>query len=150
RPPAEAHPVLRKLWGEHGLDDDILTVLARSPEAADRQRFLDGLRSPRPDLVRAALGALEKLPRPSAMAGVRDQALALVVALRATPADKGGLALRARLEAELVRTTGERHKGGEEWAGWLVRRYPAEAKALAGDGVDVAAWERRLAKVDWA
>src|SRR5207253_7747124 len=58
-PPGRSLPVLRKLWGEAGLDDAILPVLARHARPEDHVRFLTGLVSARLADVRLALGALE-------------------------------------------------------------------------------------------
>ncbi|HTU89100.1 MAG TPA: hypothetical protein VMF69_03290, partial [Gemmataceae bacterium] len=57
-------PLLRRLWGEQGVDDAILTLLARQPQKEDRDRFVSGLGSARLDMVLRCLAALEKLPPP--------------------------------------------------------------------------------------
>jgi putative heme-binding domain-containing protein len=145
-PDERTRPLLRRLWGEHGLDDAILPLLARRPEAEDRPRFRAALASPQSAAVLLALDALEKLPRE---AGGADEALALILALRRLP-DKETEGLRRRLGEALRRATGEKEADPEGWGRWFARRYPARAARLGdADGVDVAAWERRLAAVDW-
>jgi putative heme-binding domain-containing protein len=150
-PPERAQPALRRLWGRFGLDEEILAVLARHPRAEDRARFLGGLGSARPGTVRLSLDALEKLPAPADKAGVRDEALALVRALRQAPADKAGAALRQQLVRRLRAVSGQKLADAPGWERWFRKAYPEHAAQLAAaDGVDVAAWERRLAAVDWA
>src|SRR5262249_2689285 len=81
-PPEErALPVLRRLWERGGLEDAILPLLARRPQPADRDKFLEGLNSPRLEMIGQCLDALEKLPP----AKDGTQVFALVRALRALP-----------------------------------------------------------------
>jgi putative heme-binding domain-containing protein len=149
-PPERALPALRRLWGEHGLDEEILAGLARSPRAEDRGRFTWGLGSARLATVERSLAALNKLPTPSEKAQVRDEVVALVRALRQAPPEKAGEALRKRLGARLRLLTKQEHTTADGWAAWAGRAYPERAALLAdGDGVDVAAWEKRLAGIDW-
>jgi putative heme-binding domain-containing protein len=150
-PPGKAFPALRKLWGEAGLDDEILAVLARHPREEDRGRFLSGLTSARPDTVRRSLGALGKLPRPEGKEAVGDEALALLRAWRQLPAGKEWDGLRGRLGERLAAVSGRERAGLGAWVAWYRKAYPEKARRLAdSDGVDVAGWERRLAKVDWS
>ncbi|HZY84979.1 MAG TPA: hypothetical protein VFE78_09120, partial [Gemmataceae bacterium] len=145
-------PLLRRLWGERGLDEAILPLLARQPAEEDRARFLTGLGSARVEVVKAALGALEKLLHPAPnRARDRDEVVALVLALRRLPDGKEQDALRGRFDAYLRALTGQKLRGPESWATWCVRVYPERAARLADpDGVDVGAWEKRLAALDWA
>ncbi|MFW6124757.1 MAG: c-type cytochrome, partial [Pirellulales bacterium] len=53
----------------------------------------------------------------------------------------------------LRRTSGRRDLGDDPraWTDWLVAAYPQAAARLGGgDGVDLDAWRRRLAAVDWS
>jgi putative heme-binding domain-containing protein len=141
-------PLLRRLWGENGLDEAILPLLARRPQAEDRDRFRTALASPQPATVLLALDALDRLP---ARPGSADDVLALLLALRRLPEGKDVDPIRRRLDEALRRASGERLEGVEAWTEWARRRYPQKAARLADpDGVDAAAWSRRLAKVDWA
>jgi putative membrane-bound dehydrogenase-like protein len=141
-------PLLRRLWGEAGLDSAILPLLARDSRAEDRARFVSGLGSPQAASVLTALDALEKLPPSSPEA---SEVLALVLALRRQPPEKAADPLRNRLDDALRRRTGERLSGVAAWTAWLQRKYPDRAARIANpDGVDVAAWERRLGSIDWA
>jgi putative heme-binding domain-containing protein len=145
-------PRLRRLWGEQGVDDAILMLLARAPQEVDRERFLTGLGSVRLDVVLAALDALEKLPaRAPHRLRDRDEFLALLLALRRLPEGKETGKLRDRLMAYLLTHTGQKLKTTAGWVEWYGREYPERAARLNdADGVDVAAWNRRLATLDWS
>jgi putative heme-binding domain-containing protein len=145
-------PVLGRLWGEHGVDDAILTLLARQPQAEDHDRFLSGLGSSRLDLVMRCLDALEKLPPPS---GERsrdgDEFLAVLLALRRLPDGKETDKVRRRLLTYLTYRTGQKLTTVPAWLEWYGRTYPELASRLNdADGVDTAAWSKRLASVDWS
>jgi putative membrane-bound dehydrogenase-like protein len=148
-PEERALPVLRPLWGKGGLDEALLPVLARHPQAGDRNRFLAGLNALQPATVGTCLDALAKLAPP------RDGAdlLALVRCLRRLPEGKEGDALRRRVGEYLERVTGRGNMGADarRWAEWFARTYPQLAARLEGaDGVDVAGWRKRLADLDWS
>jgi putative membrane-bound dehydrogenase-like protein len=148
-PPERALPVLRRLWGKAGLDAALLPLLARHPQPADRAKFVVGLASPQPATVRACLEALQKLP---GKAG-GPEVMALIQALGRLPQGREADALRAALAAHLARVTGQAKPGTDRqaWAAWFRKAYPELAPRLDNpDGVDVAAWERRLAKLDWS
>jgi putative membrane-bound dehydrogenase-like protein len=148
-PPGRALPVLRRLWGKAGLDAALLPLLARHPQAADRSKFVAGLSSPQPATVRACLEALQKLP---GKAG-GPEVMALIQALSRLPQGRESDALRSALVGYLARVTGQAKLGTDRqaWAAWFRKAYPELAPRLDNpDGVDVAAWERRLAKLDWS
>ncbi len=148
-PAEKSLPVLRKLWGEAGLDDEVLPLLARQAREVDRVKFLSGLASPRLALVAVALAALEKLPVPAGTQR-RDEATALVRALQQLPAGKAEDSLRARLLARLGKLAEAKLATAEAALAWLTRHHPDQARLLsAADGVDVAAWRRRLERVAW-
>jgi putative heme-binding domain-containing protein len=145
-------PILRRLWGEQGVDDAILAVLAREPHEEDRKRFVSGLGSPRLNVVMRCLDALEKLPSPSV--GDKDageEVLAVLLALRRLPDGKETDKVRDRLVAYLSRLTGRTQPTLAAWVEWYSRTYPERAaRLLDSDGVDVAAWSKRLAALDWS
>jgi putative heme-binding domain-containing protein len=148
-PPERALPVLRRLWGKAGLDAALLPLLARHPRATDRARFVGGLSSPQPATVRACLEALQKLP---GKAG-GPEVMALIQALGRLPQGREADVLRSALVAHLARVTGQAKPGADRqaWAAWFRKAYPELAPRLDNpDGVDVAAWERRLDRLDWA
>jgi putative membrane-bound dehydrogenase-like protein len=147
-PDERTRPLLRRLWGEQGLDDAILPLLARQPRPEDRDRFRAALTSPQAALVLQGLEALDRLPP---QPGIADDVLALVLALRRLPEGKELDPVRRRLTESLCRSTGEKLGGIEAWTAWARRRYPERAAALADpDGVDADAWARRLARLDWS
>jgi putative heme-binding domain-containing protein len=148
-PPEKARPVLRELWGEHGLDETILPLLAKQPEEADRARFVGGLASAQPATVGLALDALEKLPKRDD----QDETLALILALKRLPPGKEEDKLAGRLAAYLEKTTGETKHGTnrDAWSAWFAKKHPELAKKLGGaDGVDVEGWTKRLAGIEWS
>jgi putative membrane-bound dehydrogenase-like protein len=155
--PAErSFPVLRSLWGRVGLDDAILEVLARHPDAADRPKFVAGLASPQWATVRSALAALDALPRPGEKStDDGDLLLALVRALGRIPEGKEGASMRQRIARSLQRATGRNSpdSGRAAWASWLAEARPDLAARLNGSGdgdaVDLPRWQERLARLDW-
>src|SRR5262249_8563040 len=139
--PAErARPILRSLWERGGLEDAALPLLANAAQPEDAPRLLAGLRSPRLEIVRVCLDALEKLSRkPDG-----PTALALVRCLRLLPDGREGDQLRKQCGDLLANLSG-RALGSDKakWSDWLASAYPDLAKQL-GDGVDVAVWRKRL------
>jgi putative heme-binding domain-containing protein len=145
-PDETALPVLRGLWGEHGLDEAILPLLARRSDARDRARFLEGLGSARVATVALSLEALEKLP----IKKDKTEILILILTLRRLPEGKQDDALRLKLSDHLRKVTGQKHSSGDAWAAWFAKEHPDLAARLGGaDGVDVAAWDKRLGALDW-
>jgi putative heme-binding domain-containing protein len=148
-PDERALPVLRSLAERGGLQDAILALLARKPQAADRERFLAGLTSVQLATVRLSLAALQKLP------DQRDgeTVLALVRALRRLTPGREEDPVREQLAHYLRQLTGQENPGTdrEAWTAWFGKAYPNLAAKLGNaDGVDVAAWDKRLAGVDWS
>lgn len=145
-------PVLRRLWGEHGVDDAIVTLLARELQEEDRQRFVSGLGSSRLNVVLRCLEALETLPSPvvdDKHAG--DELLAVLLALRRLPDGKEIDKVRNRFMAYLTHRTGRKQTTLAAWMEWYKRGYPERAAQLCNaDGVDVAAWNKRLTALDWS
>jgi putative heme-binding domain-containing protein len=142
-------PVLRRLWDNGGLEEAILPLLAKQPQADDRDKFLEGLGSPQLAVVRLCLEALEKLPRKNEGAVV----LPLVRALRSLADGREENQLRERLGAYLGRLTGQDKLGADRqaWTEWFTRTYPDLAAKLGGsDGVDSDGWHKRLARLDWS
>jgi putative heme-binding domain-containing protein len=148
-PAAQVRPLLRQLWTRGGLEESILKVLARKPESADRDKFLEGLNSPQLATVRSCLGALERLPRQKAPATI----LALIQSLRRLPEGKAEKVLADSLAGYLHKLTGQEKLGTDKdrWASWFRTAYPRLADRLGNEeGVDVAGWDKRLAGLDWS
>jgi putative heme-binding domain-containing protein len=150
-PAEKVLPMMRRLWGEHGLDEEILPVLARQPRAEDHAKFLTGLSSARLATVAVALGALEKLPASGVSRKQREEeSIALVLALRQRGAGKEEDKVRSRLVDRLRTLTGQKHTSSEQWIAWARKTWPGLAARLAdADGVDVPAWRLRLARISW-
>jgi putative heme-binding domain-containing protein len=150
-PPEHIYPLLRRLWGEQGVDDAILSLLARVPHEVDRDRFLSGLASSRLEVVLLALDALEKLsPQKAPRDRDRDELLAVILALRRVPEEKETARVRERLLSYLTQRTGQKLTTTAAWVEWYGRTYPERAARLGdADGVDVATWSKRLAAVEW-
>jgi putative heme-binding domain-containing protein len=148
--PAErALPVLRQVADRAGLEEAVLPMLARSPEPEDRARFLEGLTAASPATAGLCLAALQKLP--PRVDG--PTLLALVRALARPREGQEENRLRTEVVGYLRRLTGQDGIGtGEEaWVAWLTRAHPDLATQLSSTpGVDLAAWRRRLAHIDWS
>jgi putative membrane-bound dehydrogenase-like protein len=148
-PEERSGPVLRKLLGKAGVDAALLPLLARRPRPEDRARFVTGLTAARPATVLLCLDALRKLGPKSDGA----EALALLRALGQTADNAEGKKLRAALVGFLAEATGQKMLGDDRqaWAAWFAKAHPDLAARLENpDGVDVAAWRKRLARIDWA
>lgn len=143
-----AEPLLRRLWDRGGMEESILPLLARRPDAADRARFLVGLGSPRLATIELSLAALEKLPAKTTGA----ELLPLIRALRRLGESKEEKPLRQRLATLLTRLTSQEIGPDKQaWTAWFSRTYPDLAGKLGNaDGVDVAGWQRRLGALDWS
>jgi putative heme-binding domain-containing protein len=147
-PTSQTGELLRELWEQPGLEDAIIRVLAHEPSDGDRPKFVVGLKSLDPEVVRVSAEALTKL-RATAKGEVCLQA---VKALRRFPDEKANASVRASLVALLRHYSGEKiGPDAKAWAAWLVKFDPAFEKPLnASDGYDAAAWQKRLAGIEWA
>ncbi len=148
-PPSRSLPLLRKLWGEHGLDEVILPHLARHATPIDQGRLLQGLVSANLRSLSVALEALEKLPLPTDAAR-QEEAFALARALRQLAPGKEEEQLRPRLLARLGKLARRTFTNSDAALAWVRSEFPTLADRLTNsDGVDVAAWSKRLARLDW-
>jgi putative heme-binding domain-containing protein len=138
-------PVLRSLWGTTGQESAMLPILARMPIAEDRARFIDGLGSAQPPILRAAIDGLRRLNT----SDDGKETLGLSLALKRLPENQK--ALRAEVLGRLRQVTGQRWDAGDPaWITWFSKTYPKLATRLTNpDGVDMAAWESRYARLDW-
>lgn len=146
-PPEKSLPPLRALWGQAGLDEVILPYMARAAQAEDKARLRSGLGSAQPATVSVCLEALDRLSAKADMEEVQD----LLLALGRVPPEKAHDPLRDRILTRLRSATGQKFESADDWRVWYIRTYPDKAARLADpDGVDVAAWDKRLAKIDWS
>jgi putative heme-binding domain-containing protein len=146
-PAEKARPLLMALWDRGGFEDAILPVLARDSRPEDRDKFLAGLRSPHLDQATVCLKALARLPAgdPS------NELLALVRLLRSLGDSKAEKPVRERVVERLEKLTGQTIGPDKvAWTAWLTKSHPDLAGKLGGeDGVDVAAWQKRFARIYW-
>ena len=144
--PAErALPLIRELWGQAGLEEELMPLLARHATADDRPKLLSGLTSARLATVQVVLAALDRLPPDS------SETLPLLRGLAQLPADKETAKLRERVMKRLQQVTKHHEKSVDAWIHWARQRFPDQAAALANlDGVDEVAWKRRLKRIDWS
>jgi putative membrane-bound dehydrogenase-like protein len=147
-PAAQALPVLQRLWGKAGVDAAILPILARQPRQDDRGKFVEGLGAPQLATVRVCLQALQEYPAQKDL----EETVALLRAAGNLPDNKEATALRAALFERLKATTGQNFGTDREaWLKWFAKAEPKLAAKLTNpDGVDVEAWAKRLAAVDWS
>jgi putative heme-binding domain-containing protein len=141
-------PWLQRLWDRGGFEEWLLPILACEPREADRSKFNDGLRSPQRAIADVCLRALEQLPPPSSA----EELLPIVRALRSIGDSKADAKPRRRL-VELLRCATHQRIGADRaaWTTWFADTYPEFAAKLNGsDGVDRAAWNQRLAAVEWS
>jgi putative membrane-bound dehydrogenase-like protein len=147
-PAEQALPMLHKLWGQAGVDAAILPILARHPQPGDQAKFIDGLAAPQLATVRVCLEALQKYP----LQQDPQETLALLRAGGNLPDSKEGAALRSAIYNRLAATTAQKLGSDREaWLKWFAKTEPKLAAKLTNpDGVDVEAWTKRLAGVDWS
>jgi putative heme-binding domain-containing protein len=158
-PAEDVRPVLRAHWSDYGLRDAILLQLTDRPDAVDRDKFLFGLESSQPQVVRACLTALDKLPRD---AEAKDL-VPLLRLLRSLLPEAKERPLRRQVVALVERQTGQTFAVTEDGAtvaalkkayqpvfDWFEKQHPSLKAALNGDGAeDAAAWDKLLRSVDW-
>src|SRR5207253_5967010 len=77
---------------------------------------------------------------------------ALVQGMRRLPEGKEEDRTRAQFAHELEQLTGQKlGVKSQAWIDWLCKQQPEHAAKLRNaDGVDVAAWAKRLAAIEWS
>ncbi len=146
-PIEERFPVFRSLWNQAGVDDTLLTLLAKHPQKEDREKFVSGLKSPQLAIVQTSLQALQKLNHKAG----ESELLVLVKVLDRIPA-KQAKTLHKNLVQYLEEQTGQKWEDDTKaWRTWFAKTYPSLADKLNNsDGVDRKAWDRRLEQIDWS
>jgi len=153
-PDAELFPALRQRWSHTSLQDAILRVLARSPQAEDRARFVSALGSFQPAVVELAAKSLAKL---DGEASPKELAAALASLRRhcAAPREKAARTALADLlakwsgQAIAVTESGDLVKAYAPWSEWFAKAHPATAKELLSGDEDTAAFLKRLPAIAW-
>ena len=158
-PIEEGRTLFRKQWANLALRDDLALNLAENPDPADRDKFLAGLSSPRPEVVHACVKALAQLPKEQSSRAL----LPAVRLLRRLINEPEQVALRADVVGLLNRESGESLQIGEQGRDgeslrrayqpvfdWFRRKYPRLAGYLTDDHDDnLAQWDLVLRSVNW-
>lgn len=159
-PTEEVAPLFRRQWANVALRDEMLPRLAEQPIAADREKFLAGLSSPQPAVVRASLGALLKLP-PNPAGTNLVAPLKLLARATAEPAEQ---ALRAQLLTLITNSLKQTfrieepantepaaiRKAYQPLFDYLGGKYPGLLRAMsAEDHDDPAKWNAFWRGVPW-
>ncbi|HEV3384286.1 MAG TPA: c-type cytochrome, partial [Gemmata sp.] len=141
----DTRPVLLKLWERDSLHDAIIKVLANEPLAEDDSKFVKGLASFDPEVVRLSARSLENL---SATSSVVEIAAAIKALRKSIPEDKS---TRAAIVSLLHKRSGETFAPDPKpWTEWATRKYPETAKLLTtSDGFDPISWKKRQTVVPW-
>jgi putative heme-binding domain-containing protein len=156
----EALALLRERYEHFNTRSAAMISLARRPQPEDRPKFVEGLNSSQPEVLRASLDALEKLP-PRAD---QDEIVALIKSLRRLGTEVSDFPLRERVVGLLERDTSQRipfirgpqgHRPQPEavqaWTSWAMKSLPSAAAELqGGGGANLAELQALLAQVDWA
>lgn len=155
-PESEALGLLRSQWEETSLRDAVVLALARRPDPADRDKFVEALSSPQPGVVAKAAQVLVPL-------GVNCSSAEMAAALRAlklacgAPKNTEPRQSLLRLlnfwteENSDVDTDPDPARAYVGWYEMFDQYYPAEAAKLkASSGADAATWKRRLAQIAWS
>ncbi len=155
----EAVALLRSRYEHFNTRSAALISLSRTPRSEDRPKFVDGLGSSQPEVLRASLEALEKLPPRADPAEI----VMLVKSLRRLGSEASEFPLRERVVSLLERDTAQRfqfvrgpqgHRPQPEavqaWTNWAVRALPNQSAELQGGaGAELAELQALIAKVDW-
>jgi putative membrane-bound dehydrogenase-like protein len=160
-PVSDSRPVFRERWEDLALRDALVLQLVTTPEEVDRDKFLAGLDSVQPNVVRACLTALEQLPRDAEPKHLVPL-LRLLRRLQQEPKETDARAQTVRL---IARQSGEpwskspgREVGSDVASLQRMYRplfdgftgnYPKLVASLRGDSEDPAVWEKLLQGVDW-
>jgi len=156
-PDDEIHPLFRRQLVNLSLRDRLLIELAVKPLIPDRDHFIAGLSSTRPEAVRASMSALLQLP--ADLSNTRTH-IATLRALRALLKDPKQEPARAQALTLLMRLTGQKFAAQEPAADlakayqpvfdWFNVKYPGLLQQLELDGQDnPAQWEQLYKATLW-
>jgi putative membrane-bound dehydrogenase-like protein len=150
---------LRSRYEHYNTRNAALICLAKQAQAGDRDKFVEGLGSSQPEVLRASLEALEKMPpRPAAA-----EIVSLVKTLRRLGTEPSEFPLRERVVTLLEKDTGKKYpfiRGPQGyrpqpdtikiWTELAVLNFPQFTnELLGGAGAELAELKVQLAKVDW-
>lgn len=157
-PDEAVHPLFRRQLNQVALRDRLLIELSSKPLLPDRESFVAGLGSVRPETVRASLTTLLQLPADSL--NTRHH-LAALRALRGLLKEPKEQSARANALALLTRLTGQKFAVPEPSADlakayqpvfdWFAVKYPAVFAQLdAADQDSPARWTQLYKNTPWA
>ncbi len=155
----ETLALLRARYEHFNTRSAAMISLARRPQLQDRQKFIEGLDSSQPEVLRASVEALEKLQPESNP----QEVVVLIKTLRRLGTEAAEFPLRERVVALLERATNQRfpfirgpqgHRPQPEtvqaWTNWGLKAYPELAHELQGGaGTELAELKALLTTVDW-
>jgi putative membrane-bound dehydrogenase-like protein len=158
-PADEVRPLFRERWNQLGLRDNLVLALSSNPDPSDREKFLAGLESPQPNVVRTAISALRALPpdnRPETLVPL----LWLLQRLFLEPKQAD---LRAETLALMARASGQSWRVQETGTDasalrrayapvfeWFAKQHPTMTRSLADNGEEnPEEWRQRLSTVRW-
>jgi putative heme-binding domain-containing protein len=155
-PAEETHPLFRRQLENASIRDRLLLELATKPQPSDRDYFVAGLASPRPEVVRASMTALLQLPNDAG----NKTSIAVLRVLRGLLSQPKEQTARAQAVALLGRLTGQKFNVEERGTevgpayqpvfAWFETRYPGLSRQLdADDNETPSQWETRLQSVPW-
>ena len=146
-PPEESFPAIRVLWGEHGLDEILIKILAKNPDREDLQKFTTILRQISNDDLPDILLALDKL----APLGEAEYLL-LAQKLPNLPSEPKYKPLQDQVFSLLRKnwTTAPATNQMQEWITWAKAN---DAKLLTSltmsGGISLDQWKTRFDKIKW-
>jgi len=156
-PAEEVHPLFRRQLSNAALRDRLLIELAPKPLLEDREKFLAGLASPRPEVVRASMSALLQLPNDTTSTKAH---VATLRVLRAALKNSQEQTTRAQALALLTRLSGQKFtvqetgpdpgKAYQPVFDWFAAKYSGILRQLDSDDQENPAhWEQLYKSVQW-
>jgi putative membrane-bound dehydrogenase-like protein len=155
-PAEETHPLFRRQLSNLTLRDRLLIELAPSPRAGDRDHFVAGLGSPRPETVRASMSGLLQLPNDT----TTKTHVATLRLLRSLLKDPKAQTARAQALTLLARVSGQKFtvhettdlpRSYQPVFDWFGQKYPGLLSQLdADDQESPARWDQLYKATAWA
>lgn len=155
----ETLTLLRTRFEHYNTRSAALISLAKRALPEDREKFVEGLAASQPEVLRACIEALEKLPPQADPV----ELVALIKSMRRLGTDPSEYTSREKIVALLERATGQRFgfvrgpngyrpqpEAIKNWTDFAVKTFPKLAAEIHG-GADTELLELKglLAKVDW-
>jgi putative membrane-bound dehydrogenase-like protein len=154
-PAGETHSLFRRQLANITLRDRLLVELAPNPRPEDRDHFIAGLSSPRPETVRASMSALLQLPNDT----TTKAHVATLRLLRSLIADPKAQTARAQAVTLLTRLSGQKFavhetadltRSYQPVFDWFGQKYPGILRQLdADDQESPARWDPIYKATPW-